>query len=226
MITYVTAFLVRPTSKHSIFEYKSHFDRLVETEIPIVLFLDRQLSWSFPEHVYVIPISLEDTWVWNHVPTSVELPPVRSPTDTREYMMIQNAKTEFVWKASQLNPWDTEWFAWIDFGIGHVFREPETYQRLRRLLPPSLPGIHTAGIWHWTPNNLFHNVCWRYAGGFFLIHESRIEKFHEAVQASILHHLPKFTWEVNIWADIEHRGVDLGWYQADHNDTIIPFTSS
>lgn len=221
MITYVTAFLVQPTSKHSVLEYKTHFDRLVETEIRIVLFLDRQLSWSFPEHVHVIPVSMEDTWVGQYVPDAVDLPPVRSPTDTREYMMIQNAKTEFVWKASQLNPWKTQWFAWIDFGIGHVFRHQNTYHRIQSLLPPIIPGIHTAGIWNWTPNNLFHGVCWRYAGGFFLIHESRIQEFHEAVQSSILRNLPKIAWEVNTWVD---TGLDLGWYQADHNDTIILFT--
>lgn len=221
MITYVTAFLVRPTSKHSILEYKFHFDRLVATGIPIVLFLDRRLTWSFPNHVVVIPTLLEETWVWKHVPESVELPPVRSSTDTREYMMIQNTKTEFVWKASQLNPWKTDWFAWIDFGIGHVFRNEETFERIRTLSPPSIPGIHTAGIWTQAPEDLFETVCWKYAGGFFLIHTSRIETFHTAVHASILRNLPKFAWEVNIWAD---TGLELGWYPSDHNDTIIPFT--
>jgi hypothetical protein len=227
MITYVTAFLLRPDSKHPVEEYKAHFDRLVATEIPMVLFLDRQLSWTFPANVVVIPVSLEETWVGQHVPESVELPRVRSPTDTREYLMIQNSKTEFVWRASELNPWKTEWFAWIDFGICHVFRQPEiTLERLRTLAPPSNPCIRTAGIWHWSPQDCFYQVCWRFAGGFFLLHQTRIQEFHEASQASIQRSLPRLTWEVNVWADVERQGLDLGWFLADHNDTIIPFTES
>jgi hypothetical protein len=223
MITYVTAFLLRPESKHPVEEYKAHFERLAATGISIVLFLDRQVSWTFPENVHVLPVSLEETWVAQNVPECVELPSIRSASDTREYLMIQNSKTEFVWRASELNPWKTEWFAWIDFGICHVFREPErTLERIRILVPPECPCIRTAGIWEGSYPDFFNQVCWRYAGGFFLIHQSRIEKFHEAVQTSILRILPQFAWEVNVWADVERRGVELGWYRADHNDTIIP----
>lgn len=223
MLTYVTAFLLRPESKHPVEEYKAHFERLAATGVSIVLFLDRQVSWTFPENVHVLPVSLEETWVAQNVPECVELPSIRSASDTREYLMIQNSKTEFLWRASELNPWKTEWFAWIDFGICHVFREPErTLERIRSLVPPECPCIRTAGIWEGSYPDFFNRVCWRYAGGFFLIHQSRIEKFHEAVQTSILRILPQFTWEVNVWADVELRGVELGWYRADHNDTIIP----
>jgi hypothetical protein len=227
MITYVTAFLLRPSSKHSVEDYKAHFDRLVATEIPIVLFLDRQLTWTFPANVLVVPVSLEETWVSQHVPESVVLPNVRSSTDTREYMMIQNSKTEFVFRASELNPWETEWFAWIDFGICHVFRETATtLERIRTLASPSAPCIRTAGIWSGFHPDLVDRVCWRFAGGFFLLHQSRIQAFHEAVKSSILRILPRFAWEVNVWADVERQGLDLGWFRADHNDTIIPFTES
>ena len=223
MITYVTAFLLRPNSKHPVEEYKAHFERLAATNISLVLFLDRQLSWTFPDNVHVLPISLEETWVAQNVPETVELPTFRSASDTREYLMIQNSKTEFVWRAFELNPWNTEWFAWIDFGIVHVFRQPgETLGRIRSLAPPKFPCIRTAGIWEGSYPSFFNRVCWRYAGGFFLIHQTYVEKFHEAVQTSIARILPQFTWEVNVWADLEDRGLELGWYQADHNDTIIP----
>jgi hypothetical protein len=225
MITFVSSFVLLPSSKHSIDEYKVNFEKLVVLAIPIVLFLDRKVDWCFRDNVTIIPISLEDTWVGKNVPENVELPSTRSEVDTREYMMIQNAKTEFVLQAARTNPFHTEWFAWIDFGIGHVFREAsQTLDRIRALVPPISPCVRTAGIWRHTPSDLFDKVCWRFAGGFFLIHRSRISDFHNAVKTSIQRNLPQFAWEVNVWADVERYGIDLGWFQADHNDSIIPFT--
>ncbi len=210
--------------KRSTQEYKEHFDKLVNQHIPIVLFLDKQIDWVFPEHIKVYPISLEDCWVSKYVPERVQLPATRNESDTREYMMIQNSKPEFLYKASQLNPFETDWFAWIDFGIVHVFKHPEeTLNRLFKLQPPSIAGIHTAGIWKHRVTGYNHHVCWRFAGGFLLIHKYYIYPFWSKCQQQILTNLPYFSWEVNIWADIEQT-FPLGWFPADHDDSIIPIS--
>ena len=224
MITFVTAFIHRDGAKHTPNAYLAHFMRLANTGIPIVLFLDRISQWkSFPKNVKIIDISLSETWVGENVPDDVVLPVCRSSTDTREYMMIMNAKTEFVLRASQVNPFHTEWFAWIDFGIGHVFRDPDvTFERIRTFVPPTTPRVLVAGIWNHIPDSLFDRVCWRYAGGFFLAHVEYISKFNECVQSSILRNLPRFAWEVNMWADVERNGLPIQWFECDHNDTIIP----
>ncbi len=33
----------------------------------------------------------------------------------------------------------------------------------------------------------------------------------------------RMAWEVNLWALLESEGVDMGWFVASHDDTIIPF---
>ena len=224
MITYVTAFLCGKSPKHTYDTYLTHFRQLATTGIHIVLFLDKNTGWnSFPKNVLVIDSSLDETWVGKNVPKQAELPAIRSGNDTCEYMMIQNTKTEFVFRTSQINPYNTEWFAWIDFGIGHVFKEPEqTFERIRTLNPPKTPCIRTAGIWGHMSDKSCDRVCWRFAGGFFLAHVSRILQFHEAVKANIATNLPRIAWEVNVWGDVERGGIDLGWFPADHDDTIIP----
>lgn len=225
-ITYTTAFLCGDSAKHTPDAYRTWFQQLADTGVPIVLFLDPKTEWtSFPANIHVIPAALSDTWIGHNVPRDVCLPACRSPSDTREYMMIQNTKTEFVLRATNVNPYKTEWFAWIDFGIGHVFRSPETtFARIRDLVPPTTPCMRTAGIWQHIPESLFEAVCWRYAGGFFLVHSSVIPRVHASVMRSIQRSLPQLAWEVNVWADVERSGIDLGWFQADHNDSIIPFT--
>jgi hypothetical protein len=223
--TIVTSFLRRENAKHSVEDYKNHFEQLVAIGVPIVLFLDRRYDWTFPPHVHVIPVSLEDTWVASVVPKDAVLPLRRSLVDTRDYMLIITAKTEFVARAAHLNPFGTEWFAWVDFGIAHVFKDPvSTFARLSTLQVPRTPCIRTAGIWDqlWVPHD---QVCWRFAGGFFLCHQSLAVPFDQAVRQSVLQRLPAFTWEVNTWADVEQKGMDLGWFPANHDDSIVPFTS-
>lgn len=223
-LTLVTAFLRLPLAKHNEETYRAQFEKLSSLGVPMVLFLDRRYDWTFPDHIHVIPLSLEDTWVASVVPANPVLPLQRSPVDTREYMMVMTAKTEFVADAARRNPFGTDWFAWVDFGIGHVFKDPvTTFGRLASLRLPRTPCIRTAGIWTqlWVPQD---QICWRFAGGFFLCHRSLAPVFDKAVRESILRRLPSFSWEVNTWADVEQTGLDLGWFAADHNDSIIPFT--
>jgi hypothetical protein len=223
MITFVTSFLCGSNPKRSPDVYLDLFLRLADTGIPLVLFLDERTGWSsFPPNVHVIPASLSDTWAGRNVPTDAVLPELRSPEDTRDYMMIISAKSEFVARAAQINPFTTEWFAWIDFGIAHVVRSPDTtLARLKAMVPPPTPCMRTAGIWGHTPEQLGDAVCWRFAGGFFLLHTSLADKFHEEVIKSIQRSLPRIAWEVNVWADVERSGMDLGWYPSDHDDSIL-----
>lgn len=206
-------------------EYKCYFDKLVETNISIVLFLDKQFDWTFPSNVVVYPVSLEECWVSTHIPKDVTLSKFRKD-NTREYMMIQNSKPEFLYKASQINPFQTEWFAWIDFGIVHVFKTPETtLERLKKLEIPDKKGVYMSGIWPaiMPYENYLFGVCWRFAGGFVVAHKDLIHPFLLSCQRRILERLPEFTWEVNIWADLEHT-FPIKWLPAEHNDSIIPYS--
>jgi hypothetical protein len=224
MMTLVTAFFLQPTAKHSVDTYRAHFAKLVALGRPIVLFLDRTLEWTFPPHVRVIPCSFQETWPATMIPDTAMLPPYRSSADTLDYMRIMLAKTEFLVRATGLVP-ECDWFIWVDFGLPHVFRRPEeTLNRLRDLPLPSAPCIQTAGIWNCVPHSLTESVCWRFAGGFFLAHRSKAQEFDTAVRQSVQRFLPHAVWEVNAWADAERHGLDLGWFAADHDDSIIPFT--
>jgi len=51
--------------------------------------------------------------------------------DSREYLRTINSKTHFVTAAADLNPFETDQFVWVDFGIFHIFKR--TRLSLRRL---------------------------------------------------------------------------------------------
>lgn len=224
MITYVTAFLHGSDPKRPYDVYKDYFDQLIQTGIRIVLFLDQRSTWTFPENVHVQRVSPEETWAWKYIPDDAELPANRSEFDTLEYIRIQNTKSEFLVLASHIDPFKTEWFAWIDFGLAHVFRDPATtLERLRNLTPPDHPCVLMAGIWNVLIPTL-DTVNWRFAGGFLLIHRSRIGEFFIASCAVIRKHLPKIAWEVNVWALMEIDGFSFEWFYGPHDDLMIPFT--
>lgn len=222
MTTYVTAFLHGSNPKRSYEEYKVYFDQIVQTEIPIVLFLDHRSTWTFPENVHVEHVSLENTWVGRHIPADAEPPAVRSSADTLEYIRIQNTKPEFLMMASYIDPFKTEWFAWIDFGLAHVFQDPQTtLERLRNLQPPDHPCVRMAGIWNILMPAV-DTVNWRFAGGFLFIHRTMTEHFFTESWKTIQKILPKATWEVNIWALMELDGFPFESFYAPHDDTMIP----
>lgn len=224
MNTFVSAFFPLTTSKHSLETYRAQFATLVALERPVLLFLDETLDWTFPAHIRVLRCSLQDTWAASTLQDSALLPACRSPVDTLEYMRVILAKTEFLARATELVP-ESDWFTWVDFGLPHVFRHPtETLVRLRDLTVPSTPCIRTAGIWTQTPTSLTDAVCWRFAGGFFIAHRSKAAEFDAAVRRAAEDLLPHAVWEVNVWAHAERKGLDLGWFPSDHNDSIIPFT--
>lgn len=223
MITFVSAFLCGQNPKRSYEAYKQHFESLVATDLSFVLFLDRRLDWTFPSNVTVYPVSLDETWVYAHVSPDSTLPTVRNKVDSLEYMLIQNTKLEWLARAIEHNPYQTDWFAWIDFGITHVFSNPYwTLQRLQTLRPPESPGLRTAGIWKSPTRDVWTAVCWRFAGGFLMGHKDALRNLVERFQSLVLREQPKFTWEVNLWALLETEGVDFGWFPSDHNDSIIP----
>lgn len=226
MISFVTSFLHGSTPHRSYDEYKRYFDSIAASGISIVLFLDRRSKWTFPTNVRVYKVSLEDTWVGKTIHSESILPDTVSPKkDTCEYLKIMNTKTEWLYKASIENPFNTEWFAWIDFGVAHVFKTPvQTIQRLRNLQSPVFPCIQTCGIWpklDVSPKTL----SWRFAGGFLMGHASKLEELHNAVVSKLISIQPAFTWEVNVWAMLEADGFDMGWFRGSHDDTIIPDTN-
>ncbi len=225
MITFVTSFLHGTNPKRGYDEYKRYFDLIVSTGVPIILFLDKQSTWSFPSNVHVYRTCLDDAWVGQTIADDRTTPLTRSPTDTLEYLKIMNTKTEWLYRASIDNPFQTQWFAWIDFGLAHVFQTPtETLLRLKRLHPPCYPCVRTAGIWGQSDVHV-DSVHWRFAGGFLLAHVSKIESLHNAVMSKLVSIQPSMTWEVNIWAMIENDGFDFGWFPSDHNDSIVPNTN-
>ena len=156
------------------------------------------------------------------------LPQIRSETkDTKEFMVLMNAKTEFIKKIS--NKVEADHYVWLDAGLGHVFKDPDaTYATVKPLFDAPLtnkkimiPGC-TADP---EPrlDMLLTRVCWRFAGGFFIIPRRWIDLFYYSVLAAceeIRYKSGRATWEVNVWAYIESR-IPIHWEYGSHDESIF-----
>lgn len=221
MITFVSAFFVTHNPKRGIDTYKAEFEKMAATGIPIVLYLDSQLDWTFSENVRVIRTQFSETWIDQTIPDTAQLPSEIGPWDNLAYLKVQHSKTEWVVRTIEANPFQTEWFAWIDFALPHVFWDPTTVTRLQTLTVPNSPTLITPGIWPYSLENEWNRVQWRFAGGFMVGHASRFRELHEKMQALVIQTLPVFSWEVNYWAMLEKQGMEFGWFQANHNDSML-----
>ena len=80
-------------------------------------------------------VEFADLETFKVVSKTTGLPRVRSETkDTKEFMILMNAKTEFI-KRVMDNGVHADHYVWIDAGIGKIFRDPvASYNRLATIL--------------------------------------------------------------------------------------------
>jgi hypothetical protein len=219
--------------------YWSLFNHVVSMDLPIILFTNKKYEDRvklLPSNVHARYIELEDTETYKLVNSfeNVSIPSSDSPTkDTKNFMILMNAKVEFVGIVARENEYNH--VAWCDFGIAHVLHDTcNTMQTLKNSLLslPSeksfllIPGCWSIGVNAYT---LTHTVNWRYLGGFFIADSKSIINLHDKfflLFPKWLENTRTLVWEVNIWAWLELvTAVKFDWYHADHNDSMLMLPS-
>jgi hypothetical protein len=240
-LTFVTALLdlrgplKREDHKDELF---TNFKRIADFGIPFHVFLSKTFEEEFwtrigpMANIRVTMLEFEDLDIVQQTKDLIlDLPRQRcQKKDTREFMLLMNAKAELLHRSIQQNPFQTQHFAWIDFGIGYIFKDwPKIEACLHRLATADyqemclvFPGCWQTGR---DKENLWFRINWRFCGGFFLgdikslegLYELYVQHFRE-----ILEEYKHITWEVNIWHYFElHYGWRPMWYSADHNESIL-----
>lgn len=216
-LTYVTAMILPREARtaRSLDLYFEEFQKLVDSGVPIVLFLDRALEDRTPRapNVRVEHVEMRDIWF-----DRVKLPRERTPSkDTADYMSIQLCKLRFLKEAVCKTPYR----AWIDFGVFHMFTDvPAMQAKLRGLCTRDWEAdtILAPGWWKKKPHKIWTYVCWRFNGSFLLGTQELFARAHEEQSRLVRENLPRLTWEVNYWTLMEQY---FTVYFAYHNDTLL-----
>lgn len=239
-LTFVTAFMniygKIHNNKPSSMRFQ-HFQQVAASGIPILLFTDKEsqdgLELPANANVKIIELSLEDFTIakLTREVGSLEQPSQRCmKKDTLEFMMLMNAKIECMVKAVELNPFNTSHFAWMDFSLSYIFKQPEETIRYMKELSqknfaPTLFAI--PGCWQkgYLLDSMWDRILWRFCGGFFVADPESIFYLYELYMdsyQSLLQESKRMTWETNVWAWLEEKkGWSPNWFLADHNDSIV-----
>jgi hypothetical protein len=246
MTTFVTAYLKVYDEEYDMlrtFENRlKHFMHLLEIGINICIFIEPELESKFNEIelkydnlkvVQTIKIpELELYKIGDNNLQLCNLPANRNKLkDTKNYMFLMLAKLEFIKKTIDLNPYNSDYFGWIDFSLLYVFKDMNnTLSKIKKISNTKFKQefIYIPGCWNYKINNinyLKNNIVWRFCGGFLIGDKKSLIHFYNMSNDNFLKFLNEtqtLVWEVNYWAWLEFVGlISPTWYLADHNDTIL-----
>jgi hypothetical protein len=218
----------------------NHFERMMDVlgpEVNVCVFtcFDTIITKDRPNIVF-FKENFQDSWTFQtikNIEGDVELPLKRNEfKDTKNFMILMNAKAEYVNKAIDLNPFENSThYAWIDFSIAHVIKDDETLKRLARISKLNLKDnlLLFPTCWpkqaFYAKEQLVDSIYWRFCGGFFLGDKKSLQLFFKHYYQKYFQSFTrdnKVIWEVNYWAWLEfNTDFKPDWYIADHDDSIL-----
>lgn len=236
--TFVTGFFyVEGYNIKSVDVQFDHFMQLVYTGIPLSVYIsseyEERLKSIAEKHTNVKlskVINVKDTWTYSIANIeNITMPEVRHPNkDSFEYFVCINNKIDCVYDTIMQNPFETEYFSWIDFGINHVLHnttlKDNTLIKIAKT-PLMEKRIIIPGCWPGNHHNYLHGICWKFCGGFFIGHRDNLIEMWNIYRNFLPQFIKKYnlmTWEVNIWmAMIQECNWNPIWYYALHDDGIL-----
>jgi len=138
-------------------------------------------------------------------------------------------------KAIEINPFGSEFYAWIDLNMPNTFRKNPQFTRdylkgfANVAFPPDSP-LFIPGCLSTKYNEgdkIYNHVNWRFCGSFFMGSVTAIHEFMELyyLYFSEFFERKQLTWEVNFWAWLETIQKDIEWkihwYYSDHCETVL-----
>jgi len=126
------------------------------------------------EKLYILNVPFEDTYYYKHLTTLVELQSKfniingNREHETPLYIILNNNKFYFMEKAIELNPFNSEHFIWIDFGINHVAKNPEKINEWFLFIPDKIKQLCiNPYIENIDNKTMFKYIYHHIAGGLF-----------------------------------------------------------
>ena len=247
-ITIVSSFIANANTRYDrkTENYIEFGKNLMKVPINKIIFFDNELIHTIPKEFFnsntiIIPVKREDNYLYQHKDrlTNFYLNTTYPEKDSLEYMLTICNKTERVRQAIELNPFQSNQFIWVDFGINHLFSS-NAYEVFENAILKMKNKIYTnvaiASIWN--PNMydlmcinfnrcIYTDVCWFFAGGVFGGDSASLIKFADLTKKKclqIIEERQSIMWEVNVWMLVYLENPELfAPYACDHDGRIISY---
>lgn len=152
---------------------------LMELEVPMVIFTEESLSHQitelrkqFEEITKINVIKVEELWGYallERLTRNMEIyqiSNINKKKDTPLYITLTNSKYDFIEKVLKDNPFNTERYIWIDFGICHVAKNFNSIRRWICNIGPKVRKLEiTPYVKKIEPKIYFKTIYHNVAGG-------------------------------------------------------------
>lgn len=84
-----------------------------------------------------------------------------------------NSKIEFIYNSIIQNPFNSEYFCWIDFSLPYIFKDIEKTMNYIKIISQRKfinYFLTMPGCWNFKVddiNYIKNNICWGFCGGFY-----------------------------------------------------------
>lgn len=241
--TIVSAFVTGVNKKKNM-DYSTYIEygkKLLVIPVPKLIFVEKEVydtyfsRETYPLTEFVIMNSKTDIYLYSYISkiTRFEINSSNPDKDTIEYLFVQCNKTEWIRQAISKNPFQTEQFTWIDFGIYHIVKnESYFHNAILKISRTIVKKVSVGNCWNLRlpfVRDIYKDVAWFFAGGIFGGESQYLLEFADLVQQKCIEYIQtrrSFIWETNIWYLIykEHLGTvsDVFYpYLAEHNVSLL-----
>jgi hypothetical protein len=238
MTTFVSAFVSNANNRldRNIEKYIDFGNKFINIPVKKIIFLENNIYEKYfknkdNELTKFILFDKNDLYLYDYKDniTNLMINTDNPNKDTIEYMFTMCHKTEWVKKAIELNPYSTEQFIWIDFGIFHIIKDENNFKNsILNMENKKYNNVRIASCWD--PNiiynvDIYRQIAWYFAGGIFGGNKNVLLHFASLVQQKcieIISEKKSIMWEVNIWYLIYKQFSHIfSPYKADHNISIL-----
>ena len=236
--TIVTAFVNKALTNALIPRYYEWGKILVRSSTPKIIFVDQEMYDLITKDGYdkettlLVPFERSEIYLYQYRDRldqfNVNTP--QPEKDNIDFMFVMCHKTEWIRRAIELNPFQSENFIWIDFGIKKIEHCSEELfvEKLNRLRDKKYDKVRIGSIWNLSANyniDILKQVAWYFAGGVFGGDTRSLLTFADLMKAKcteIIEQHHTITWEVNIWYLLYRDHTHLfDPYPSNHNHLLI-----
>ena len=234
MTTIVSSLLTNINQNRNIEKYVEYGKKLLNTSINKVIYMEQHIYELYfigciNDNTIIHFIEKKDLYLYEYynLITNFNIITDAPYKDNIEYMFVQCNKTEWVKQAIEEDPFHSDQFIWVDFGIYHMINNETEFEKyICKLSEPTYECVRIAsGIFFNNDINIYQNIIWFFLGSIFGGNKEKLLKFAELMKSkciSIIETKKTICWEINIWFLIYQEYPELfSCYNSSHTINIL-----
>jgi len=242
MTTIVTALLTNINNHRSIDKYIEYGIKLINIPKHKLIYIEKEIYDTYYKDIYPCYnnenietntsfrfIEKNDIYLYKYYDkiTNFDIITDNPSKDNIDYMFVQCSKTEWIRHAIQENPYNSQQFIWIDYGIYHMINNDEEFEKcIYNISNKHYDNIRIAsGFFNGNDAFIYKSIIWFFLGSIFGGDKDKLLIFADLMKEkciSIIENEKTICWEINIWYQIYKENPELFLrYLAGHNPSIL-----